>query len=84
VAKNLVEKIPFVQNPWQSFDEVKKNWPCNKIIVGNGKESTRFGGDHWLNNRPLSEEFPNLYSVYIDHNIVVNIDVLPGIRNLKF
>jgi hypothetical protein len=69
---------------WQGLMEAKKFfWPCCKIIVGNG-ESTRFWEDHWLQDQPLSETFPNLYLVSLDQNITVRKVSLMGVRGLRF
>jgi hypothetical protein len=51
--------------------------------VGDG-QSTRFWKDRWLINRPLKEQYPNLFNV-VRNKMALVIDVLPGsIPNLSF
>ncbi len=70
-----VQKQPRDSHFWASLMAAKEPFQTlGHFIVNNGKQ-VRFWEDRWLGNQPLHLEFPTLYSLVRNKNLVV-ADVL--------
>jgi hypothetical protein len=66
-----IEEKPGVSQFWSGLVKVKEVFYkfFKRIVVSGNK--TRFWEDVWHNGKPLSEDFPCLFSLSMNHNITV-------------
>jgi hypothetical protein len=69
---------------WKGLMGVKDDFfSRGHFKVGNGKK-TRFWEDVWLGEQPLAQQYPSLYNIVRQKNILV-ADVLTGVPlNIEF